>query len=71
MGYDPGSFDHTENRVEPVGVNPFVSRVLPMSPERTPAAPDLDSGISGSSICRVLNWTGYEENNLPYKDYQY
>ena len=33
MDYDLGFFDQTENRVEPVGVNPFAPKVLPMSPE--------------------------------------
>ena len=30
---DIGSFDHNENRVEPVGNNPFAAKVLPMCPE--------------------------------------
>jgi putative transposase len=29
--YDPGFFDEEENRVEPAD-NPFVTKVLPMSP---------------------------------------
>ena len=33
MDYDLGFFDQTVNRVEPVGVNPFAPKVLPMSPE--------------------------------------
>jgi len=33
MDYDLGFFDETENRVEPVGVNPFAPKVLPMSSE--------------------------------------
>jgi hypothetical protein len=33
MDYDLGFFDQTENRVEPVGVNPFAPKVLPMSSE--------------------------------------
>lgn len=33
MEYDLGFFDNTENRVEPVGINPFAPKVLPMSPE--------------------------------------
>ena len=33
MGYDLGFFDNTENRVEPVGENPFELKVLPMSSE--------------------------------------
>jgi transposase InsO family protein len=33
MDYDLGFFDETENRVEPVGVNPFAAKVLPMSSE--------------------------------------
>ena len=33
MYYDLGFFDQTENRVEPVGVNPFAPKVLPMSSE--------------------------------------
>lgn len=33
MEYDLGFFDRTENRVEPVGVNPFAPKVLPMSSE--------------------------------------
>lgn len=33
MDYDLGFFDRTENRVEPVGVNPFAPKVLPMSSE--------------------------------------
>tara|TARA_R110000787_G_scaffold52239_4_gene123104 strand:+ start:311 stop:553 length:243 start_codon:yes stop_codon:yes gene_type:complete len=31
MDYDLGFFDQTENRVEPVGTNPFAPKVLPMS----------------------------------------
>jgi putative transposase len=33
MTYDLGFFDETENRVEPVGQNPFAPKVLPMSSE--------------------------------------
>ena len=33
MDYDLGFFDQTENRVEPVGVNHFAPKVLPMSSE--------------------------------------
>jgi len=33
MEYDLGFFDEQENRVEPVGHNPFAPKVLPMSPE--------------------------------------
>ena len=33
MDYDLGFFDNTENRVEPVGENPFELKVLPMSSE--------------------------------------
>lgn len=33
MDYDLGFFDQVENRVEPVGDNPFAPKVLPMSPE--------------------------------------
>lgn len=33
MHYDLGFFDLTEDRVEPVGHNPFAPKVLPMSPE--------------------------------------
>ena len=33
LDYDLGFFDQTENRVEPVGVNPFAPKVLPMSSE--------------------------------------
>ena len=33
MHYDVGFFDQNENRVQPVGDNPFVPKVLPMSPE--------------------------------------
>lgn len=33
MQYDLGFFDQTDNRVEPVGENPFSPKVLPMSPE--------------------------------------
>lgn len=33
LEYDPGFFDQAENRVEPVGVNPFAPKVLPMSSE--------------------------------------
>ena len=33
MSYDLGFFDRVENRVEPVGQNPFAPKVLPMSPE--------------------------------------
>ena len=33
MGYDLGFFDQYENRVEPVGHNPFAPKVLPMSAE--------------------------------------
>ena len=33
--YDLGFFDQTEDRVEPVGENPFAPKVLPMCPERT------------------------------------
>lgn len=33
MDFDLGFFDATENRVEPVGENPFAPKVLPMSSE--------------------------------------
>ncbi|MCS3904636.1 putative transposase [Methylohalomonas lacus] len=33
MDYDLGFFDENEDRVEPVGFNPFASKVLPMSSE--------------------------------------
>jgi hypothetical protein len=33
MDYDLGFFDEEENRVEPVGENPFAPKVLPMSSE--------------------------------------
>jgi len=33
MEYDLGFFDQEENRVQPVGENPFALKVLPMSPE--------------------------------------
>ena len=33
MDYDLGFFDRDENRVEPVGLNPFAPKVLPMSSE--------------------------------------
>jgi putative transposase len=33
MDYDLGFFDQVENRVEPVGENPFAPKVLPMSSE--------------------------------------
>lgn len=33
MDYDIGFFDRTENKVEPVGDNPFAPKVLPMSSE--------------------------------------
>lgn len=33
MDYDIGFFDRTENRVEPMSVNPFAPEVLPMFPE--------------------------------------
>ena len=33
LDYDLGFFDQKENRVEPVGENPFAPKVLPMSPE--------------------------------------
>lgn len=33
MDYDLGFFDQDENRVEPVGENPFGPKVLPMSLE--------------------------------------
>jgi hypothetical protein len=33
MEYDLGFFDEEENRVEPVGHNPFAPKVLPMSSE--------------------------------------
>lgn len=33
MDYDLGFFDQVEDRVEPVGHNPFAPKVLPMSPE--------------------------------------
>ena len=33
MNYDLGFFDQDEDRVEPVGHNPFAPKVLPMSPE--------------------------------------
>jgi putative transposase len=33
MNYDLGFFDKDENRVEPVGHNPFAPKVLPMSSE--------------------------------------
>ena len=32
MDFDIGFFDEEENRVEPVGANPFAPKVLPMSP---------------------------------------
>ncbi len=32
MEFDIGFFDEEENRVEPVGINPFAPKVLPMSP---------------------------------------
>jgi len=32
MEFDIGFFDEEENRVEPVGMNPFAPKVLPMSP---------------------------------------
>ena len=33
--YDLGFFDQVENRVEPVGDNPFAPKLLPMSPEKS------------------------------------
>jgi putative transposase len=33
MHYDLGFFDELDNRVEPVGNNPFAPKLLPMSPE--------------------------------------
>jgi hypothetical protein len=33
MDYDPGFFDKDVDRIEPLGVNPFAPKVLPMSPE--------------------------------------
>jgi hypothetical protein len=33
MEHDLGFFNHKENRIQPVGDNPFVPKVLPMSPE--------------------------------------
>jgi len=30
MYYDPGVFDEEENRVEPVGHNPLIPKVLPV-----------------------------------------
>ena len=33
MNYDLGFFDQDEDRVEPVGHNPFAPKVLPMAPE--------------------------------------
>lgn len=33
MDYDLGFFDESEDRVEPVGINPFATKVLPMSSE--------------------------------------
>ena len=33
MHYDLGFFDEADNRVEPVGNNPFAPKLLPMSPE--------------------------------------
>ena len=33
MDYDLGFFDGKEDRVEPVGDNPFATKVLPMRPE--------------------------------------
>ena len=33
MHYDLGFFDEADNRVEPVGDNPFAPKLLPMSPE--------------------------------------
>jgi hypothetical protein len=33
MEYDLGFLDQDENPAEPVGVNPFGPRVLPMCPE--------------------------------------
>jgi transposase InsO family protein len=33
MDYDLGFFDEEDNRVEPVGQNPFAPKLLPMSPE--------------------------------------
>ena len=35
MQYDLGFFDRVENRVEPVGDNPFAPKLLPMSPEKS------------------------------------
>jgi len=32
MDYDIGFFDEEQNRVEPMGENPFAPKVLPMSP---------------------------------------
>jgi hypothetical protein len=36
IDYDLGFFDNKENRVEPMGENPFAPKVLPMSPVKTP-----------------------------------
>jgi putative transposase len=33
MDFGLGFFDNTENRVEPMGENPFAPKVLPMSSE--------------------------------------
>jgi len=33
MDYDLGFFDENTDRVEPVGINPFATKVLPMSSE--------------------------------------
>ncbi len=33
MEYDLGLFDQQDNRMEPVGHNPFAPKLLPMSPE--------------------------------------
>lgn len=33
MDFDLGFFNNTENRVEPMGENPFAPKVLPMSSE--------------------------------------
>ena len=45
MDYDLGFFDQDENSVEPVGVNPFAPKVLPMSPKRTLWILELARGI--------------------------
>ena len=54
-----GSFDKEVDRIEPVGENPFASKVLPMCPEWTPgvfggADGDRTRDLLTASPCRSI-----------------